>query len=413
MSDPKKASATGLFKMAWRNIWRNRRRTLVTVGAMTLALTVLILYTGLVEGYLRNMERNMLDLELGDVQAHAGDYRDRPSIYTRIEDPNDFLTRLDERGLSATARLLGGGLIAAGESSAGAMLRGVDIERDRRVSDVSGHVTEGDWLDSNDPEGVVLGWRLARTLAVEPGDELVILSQATDGSIANDLFEVRGILAPISDGTDRAGVFMTEDSFRSFFELETGAHQVIIRRPANTELDAVVSTVRALEPDLDVKSWRELMPTLASLLDSTRSLIQIVFFVVYIVIAILILNAMLMAVFERIREFGVLKAIGVSPGRVLAIIIIEAALQTGLAIVLGLALAIPGLWYMVNVGIDLGKLGGMSVMGIAFDPKWYAVVTSNTFTGPILMLVFMVMFAILYPAIKAARISPVEAMRHQ
>jgi ABC-type lipoprotein release transport system permease subunit len=278
---------------------------------------------------------------------------------------------------------------------------------------VSGHVTEGEWLDPNDPEGVVLGWRLARTLVVEPGDELVVLSQATDGSIANDLFEVRGILAPISDGTDRAGVFMTEDSFRSFFELETGAHQVIVRRPATIELEAVVSTVRALEPELDVKSWRELMPTLASLLDSTRSLIQIVFFVVYIVIAILILNAMLMAVFERIREFGVLKAIGVSPGRVLTIIVIEAALQTGLAIALGLALAIPGLWYMMNVGIDLGKLGGMSVMGIAFDPKWYAVVTPNTFTGPILMLVFMVMFAILYPALKAARISPVEAMRHQ
>ncbi len=107
MSDPKKASATGLFKMAWRNIWRNRRRTLVTVGAMTLALTVLILYTGLVEGYLRNMERNMLDLELGDVQAHAGDYRDRPSIYTRIEDPNDFLTRLDERGFERHGAPLG------------------------------------------------------------------------------------------------------------------------------------------------------------------------------------------------------------------------------------------------------------------------------------------------------------------
>ncbi len=116
MNDPKKASATGLFKMAWRNIWRNRRRTLVTVGAMTLALTVLILYTGLVEGYLRAMERNMLDLELGDVQAHAGDYRDRPSIYTLIEDPNGFVAKLDEQGLSATSRLLGGGLIAAGES---------------------------------------------------------------------------------------------------------------------------------------------------------------------------------------------------------------------------------------------------------------------------------------------------------
>ena len=239
------------------------------------------------------------------------------------------------------------------------------------------------------------------------------LGQATDGTMANDLFHVRGILKGISDGTDRAGVFMTEETFRLFFELPNGVHQIIVRRPTNSDLESVTASIRQLAPDLEVKTWRELMPTLASMLDSTRGLIQIVFFLVYIVVAILILNAMLMAVFERIREFGVLKALGVSPQFVLKLVFIESGLQTVLAVVIGVTLSLPCLWYLTQFGINVGKIGGMSVMGMALSPVWYAVVTSNTFLGPVLTLVLLVFAAVLYPALKAARISPVEAMVHQ
>ena len=212
----------GVLRMAWRNLWRHSRRTLVTIGAMTLALFVLILYTGLLEGYLQNMEGNILDLEVGDVQAHAGDYLNRPSIYTLIEDPEALLDALDDQGYRATARLLGGGLAAAGESSAGASLRGVFVERDARVSKIHEHVSRGEWLDPGDPKGVVLGRRLAQTLDVDTGDELVLLSQATDGSMANDLFTVRGILLGVGDATDRTGVFLTAETFREFFVLTDG-----------------------------------------------------------------------------------------------------------------------------------------------------------------------------------------------
>jgi len=403
----------GVLRMAWRNLWRHSRRTFVTIGAMTLALFVLILYTGLLEGYLQNMEGNILDLEVGDVQAHAGDYLNRPSIYTRIEDPEGLLDTLDTQGYRATARLLGGGLVAAGESSAGASLRGVFVERDARVSKIHEHVSRGAWLDAGDPKGVVLGRRLAQTLDVDTGDELVLLSQATDGSMANDLFTVRGILLGVGDATDRTGIFLTAETFREFFVLADGAHQVILRRTGEQELDEVATAVRSTGRDLDVKTWRELMPTMASLIDSTRTIVQVVFYVVYVVIAILVLNAMLMAVFERIREFGVMKAIGVSPRTVLHIIVLESAMQTGIAIAIGLALSIPGLWYLTTVGIDTGAMGGISLMGVAFNQIWYAIVTPYTYWGPVLALVIMVMLAVLYPALKAMRIGPLEAMRHQ
>jgi ABC-type lipoprotein release transport system permease subunit len=403
----------GILKMAWRNLWRHRRRSVVTIAAMTLSLFVLILYTGLVEGYLDNMEGNILDLEVGDVQAHEGDYLNRPSIYTRIEEPETLVDTLESEGYHASARLLGGGLVAAGDSSAGASFRGVDVARDARVSKINRHVSRGEWLDPSEPKGVVLGRRLAQTLDVDTGDELVFLSQATDGTTANDLFEVRGVLLSVGEGTDRSGVFMTAASFREFFALADGAHQIIMRRAGDQELDDVAGAVRAMRASLDVKTWRELMPTMASIIDSTRAMVQIVFYVVYVVIAILVLNAMLMAVFERIREFGVMKAIGVTPATVLGIILAEAALQTGIAIGIGLALSVPGLWYLTHVGIDTGAMGGMTLMGVAFNQIWYAIVTPHTFWGPVIALVVMVALAVVYPALKAARLGPLEAMRHQ
>jgi len=402
-----------VFKMAWRNMWRSRRRTLVTIAAITLALLSTLLYSGLVEGYLRAMESNILDLELGEVHVYAEGYLDKPSIYTLIEEPEALLTSLESRGYRACSRLLGGALVAGGESSSGASLRGVQIGRDAKVSQIGGHVARGEWLAATDPGGVVLGRRLARALHVEPGDELVALSQATDGSMANDLYHVRGVLKSISDGTDRGGVFMTAEAFRTFFVLPEGAHQIIVRRPEGLELGDLVREVEDLAPGLDVKSWRSLMPILATLLDSTRGMVLVLFTVVYIVIAILILNAMLMAVFERIREFGVLKALGVSPGRVVALVLVESGLKTGLAMAVALALSVPGFWYLIHVGIDTGRLGGTSMGGIAWNPIWRAVVTPGTVAGPVLTLVFIVLVAVLYPAVKAARISPVEAMRHR
>ena len=164
-----------ILVMAWRNLWRYRRRTLVTVAAMTLALLIMVLYTSLVEGYLRDLERNIVDIELGDIQVFAPDYRDNPSIYNRIDDPELLLAQLRKRGLRATARLLGGGLAAAGESSAGVILKGIDVAQDATVSQISEHVEQGNWLDATDQNGVVVGNRLAHTLGVAPGDELVLL----------------------------------------------------------------------------------------------------------------------------------------------------------------------------------------------------------------------------------------------
>lgn len=403
----------GTWRMAWRNLWRNRRRSLVTLSATTLALLVMIVFSGLFQGYLAGMERKILELELGDIQIFAGDYRDSPSLYTRVGDAEALTRRLEAAGFRASPRVLGGGLAAAGDSSVGAMLVGVEVARDAQVSRTHASVARGAWLDPADPRGVVVGWRLARTLGVEPGGELLLLSQAADGSTANALYRVRGVLKGIGEGIDRGGVYLNVAALRELLAIPDGVHQIVVRRPEALPLPAATAEARRLAPELDVKSWRELSPTLASYLDSTRGSVYVMFFIVYIAIGIVILNAMLMAVFERIREFGVMKALGMGPGSVMALILCESALLTGLAVAIGTTLSLPALRYLSRTGLDMGVANGVSLMGIAFDTVWRAQISRATFSAPITILVVVVALAVAYPALKAALIRPVEAMTHR
>jgi ABC-type lipoprotein release transport system permease subunit len=398
--------------MAWRNVWRNRRRSLVTMSAMSFGLWMMILYAALLDGYVLGMERSILDLEVGDVQIFAEDFRENPSLWTTIENPEAVLGPLAQQGFEASGRVLAFGLAAAGESSAGVSFRGVDVSQDAAVTKVQEEVAVGEWLDPADPKGVVIGRRLAKILAVGLGDELVVLTQGSDGAMAYDLFNVRGVLRGIADATDRGGVFINEAALRELVSVPEGVHQIIVRRPEGIDLDLAAVEVRGVAPGLDVQTWKQLLPTLSSLLESTRGIMVAMFFIMYVAIGMLILNAMLMAVFERIRELGVMKALGVGPFEVLRLILLESGIQVGIAVAVGLLLSVPALAYLSTAGIDLGTLAGTSVLGIAMEPIWRAAVSARVFTTPVVVLLVMVGLAVLYPALKAATVQPVEAMRH-
>lgn len=401
-----------VFKMAWRNLWRSRRRSLTTIVAMTFALVVMLLLSGLIEGMLRTLEQDIVELEVGDIQIFADDYRKKPSIHTRILDPEAVLAPLDAAGFSASARLLAFGLAASDESSAGASFRGVDVERDARVSRVHREVGEGSWLDESDPKGVVIGKGLARSLSVGLADEILVLSQAADDTMAYELYRVRGILRGVGGAIDRSGVFMTQPSFRELMVLPEGAHQIIVRRPQHTDLLAAHEQVAALASPLEVKTWKMIFPTLSSYLASARSMMSILYLIIYSAVGVLLLNSMLMAVFERIHEFGVLKAIGVGPFSVMSLILVETAIQTGIALACGTLLSLPLLLFLSTTGINIAAMGSVEIMGAAFNPIWRALFTPGIFVGPILLLVVIVVLAVLYPALKAAWIQPIAAMEH-
>lgn len=402
-----------IFRMAWRNVWRGGRRTLVTIGAMALGLWTMILYSGLLRGYLWSMEDDVVSHEVGQVQIHAPGYLTRPTVWDSIPDAPQVVERLHAEGYGATARVLGGGLAASGDASAGVSIRGIDPVGSEEVLSIAEYIRAGRWLQPDDTEGAVIGNRLARTLGAKPGDELVVLSQGADGSMANALYTIIGVLGPLGEATDRAGVFLLADTARDLLVLEPGtAHEILVREPDGTDTAPVVAAAEAAAPGMDVQSWRQLMPMIATMVDSAQGLVVMIFGIVYIAIGILVLNAVLMAVFERIREFGVLKALGVGPGAVVAMVMLETVVQLAVAVVVGLILAVPGAWWLATHGLNIGAFAGGHMMGLTMPQVWIGQFGPEQVTSPLMVLTVIVVGATLWPAIQAARIHPVEAMRH-
>jgi len=226
-----------ILSIASRNVFRNWHRTLVTTLAMAFSGFIMTLFAALMAGMLQTSERNAVAMNLGDIQIHAEGYRDDPDLYNRIDNPAGLVNKLQQAGFHATQRIYGFGLAAAGSTSAGVQMRGINLKNEATVTQVHKHVMQGQWLSDSDPMGVVIGRKLARTLGVRPGDEVIIISQATDGSMANDLYTVRGILKSIGEQVDRAGFFMVEGSFRELMVLPEGAHEIAVMRsnqPINT-----------------------------------------------------------------------------------------------------------------------------------------------------------------------------------
>ncbi len=403
-----------MWKIGVRSIGRNRRRTFVTTTAMAFGGAVMIFYAALLAGFKDTMERNALLMEMGELQVHAEGYRRDPDLYKRIAQPEQMVSKLEGLGLKAAPRLFGTGLAAAGASSAGVQIRGVSVAKERQVTGLHNHLMLGAWLDPSDPSGVVLGKKLARTLNVKLSEEVVVVSQAADGSMANELFRVRGILNAVGDRLDRGGFFITEGAFRALLVVPEGAHEIAaVRVDRNMNLANVTEAATGVALGLETKSWRQLNPVMAQMMDTSLVAQAFMLFITYLAVAMVVLNATLMSVFERIREFGVMKALGVSPFGIAQVVFFEVMAQGVIAMCGAVAAGWSISKYFEVYGIDLSSLSsGASLMGVAFDPIWYTRVTTEGVVLPALSLLLVVLLAAIYPGAKAAVIAPAEAMHH-
>ena len=404
-----------ITRIAGRNVIRYWHRTLVTTLAMAFAGFIMILFACLLAGMIQASERNAVILDVGDFQIHETGYRDDPDLYKRIVDEQGLLSRLKQAGFLASPRLYGAALAASGKTSSGVQLRGIDVELESTVTEIHKHVMKGAWLNKSDPSGVVIGRKLARTLATNVGDEIVIIGQASDGSMANEIYRVGGILKSVSAEIDTAGFFMQADSYRQLMTVPEGVHEIVIMRPDRLmDLEEATDTIKLLASGYEVLNWRDLHPVIARVIDIMDNQIFFMMLITYIAVAMVVLNSMLMSVFERIHEFGIMKAIGVTPWQLVLLIYIETVIQVVVASVLALVTAWPVANHYQRHGLDLSNLtSGTSIGGVAMDPVWYAYVTIDALVIPVVFLFVISLLAVIYPAVKAAVIEPVKAIYYR
>jgi ABC-type lipoprotein release transport system permease subunit len=196
-----------ILSLSLRNTGRNLQRTLVTTLSMAFACFIMIVFSSLMEGILQGSERQVVEMNMGDIQIHQRGYLDDPDIYTTITDTDTILNTLEQQGLHAAPRLYAYGLLAANMASAGVQLRGIDLNQEKKVTKLFQHVGKGSWLNEKSTQSVVIGKKLASTLGVSLGDELVFVGQSADGFMANNIYTVQGILKYVSDVIYRSGDF--------------------------------------------------------------------------------------------------------------------------------------------------------------------------------------------------------------
>lgn len=406
-----------LWSMAWRNVLRHRRRSLLTAAAMAIAVAVVSAIMVLTEGMYGQMKEAVIDRTLGHAQVHHPDYPGRRQMYDALDDVDALLASISAvDGVTGVApRLFGQGLIGASQRTEGAQLFGIDPSREAALRDLTDRVVVGAWLGDTPSHGIVLGVDLAARLETEVGEELVIVTQAADGSLGNDLYTVTGVVRTGIPTLDRGVAYLHRADLGALLALDGRAHEIVVLTEdrAQASLSGVVEAVRSGVGDaVLVQPWWEVDPTTEQLfaMQSFTGWVLIVFF--FGVSAVGVVNTLLMSVLERTREIGVMRALGMRPGEVVRLVVAEALILSALAVGLGLAgAAVLDTWLIVR-GIDFTVQGeGYQMNTMTFDPVVHGAFTPDAIWQPVVGVFVFGVLAALWPAIRAARLQPIDALR--
>ncbi len=401
-----------LLTIAWRNIWRNGRRTAITVAAIALNTAILIMVFALIEGMLRDLSDNVTDVSVGHAQVHAVGYREDQSIYKTIENPEKILAAARKAGFDAVPRSFGFGLIATGTKSAGASFWGIDPEAEMRAFRMPRKISAGRFLGEKAKGEIVIGGKLAKSLHAKLGTEVVTVVQAADGSMGNELFKVVGILESVGDDIDRGGAILHRDDFDRLFLTDGHIHEIAINTHNSVPLNEIGASMGDLGKGAELKTWRELLPAFAHMLDMSDASTWMFAFIFYLAAAIGVMNTMLMATHDRVREYGVSKALGATPWRIIKDVAAEGWMLSFVSTVIGTLLGVLGSWYLMVHGIDFSAAGEMSTGGVSYPLIWRGALTAEDLLTCVVTMWVICVIASLYPAVKAARLQAVDAITH-
>lgn len=404
-----------LASLALRNIWRNRRRTLLTLSAMVVSSSLLILALGVFSGMMEDMLTTSTGQYYGHLVINRPGYQDDRDLYAAFAPPEQLLATLssNSRILEFSPRLRGFGLLSHGMNTRPAELLGVQPKKERQVTGLQDSLIQGEYLQPGDADGVVLGVELATRLGLSTGDELVFFTQAADGSIGNDILVVRGIFSTGDKSRDNALALVPLPWLQRVLALPGSIHELSLRIERPMEAAALAQSLQVqIPPDLEILDWGALLPEMREAIASFDISRMIVVIILYFATALGILNTFFMSVMERTREFGVLMAIGMRPWRVRTLVLLETLIMGVISLVLGVGLGLALTLYMAQVGIDLsGNLTPVTYAGGTILPRLHAVFDFQNFLVPALALLLISLLAGFLPANRAARMKPVQALR--
>jgi len=404
--------------MAWRNIWRNPRRSVLTLLAIAFACLLLVFMLSFQFGAYADMIRFSLRIHTGHLQIKAAGYQDNQEIRKVISDPAAVDALLDKRAdiQAHTFRSNAFALLSSENRTYGAMVSGIVPADEARLTTIASIIKQGDYLTAGDNNQVIIGDLLAENLQVGPGDELVLLGQARDGSVAASMLIVTGIFSSGQADMDRSLAMTTRATFDRLFFMRGAVHEVVAVCPRLSDVKPAAAALQEKVSGLDLRhplkvwTWQELIPGLLQGIQIDFISGVIFYLIMIVVVAFSILNTFLMAVFERTREFGVLLALGLSHGRLTRLLLLESSFLclTGMAV--GMAAGAGLTLYFQHTGIHLsGAAEILRSYGLpeALRPRlsWLSLLS-----GP--AVVFAITFlTALYPAWRVRRLRPAQAMQ--
>lgn len=409
-------SVASTAQIAWRNLGRNRRRTALALAAIAVAELVLVFYEGLFAGYGDQLVRSVTGPLVGHAQVHAPQWREDRAM-------DRVLPRVDEKlaairavpGVDrAAARVYAPTLVARGIDGQAGMVVGLDFAGEQQRG-ILGGLT----LPPLPPKGgVLVGHLLADGLGAKAGDELALVGQASDGSVASGLFTVVAVVDTEVDLVNRVGLLMGLEDARELLVLPDAAHELVVFGADPQAGGVLTERLAALEPlaGTEVLGWRELAPEFATLIDLMWAYEAFILVLVFIAAAAGSANTMMMATFERTREFGMLLALGAKPRRIVSLVVTEGVLLGMLGLAVGALLGVGLVLLTSRTGIKLSWLASettesISFLGLETSLKLFPKLVVSGLWRSLAAVLITSLLAALWPAVRAARLQPMEALR--
>lgn len=402
------------FRIAWRNIWRHRRRTIIIVLAMGLGLALMMFYDGLVAGFDQAIYGNAIHILGGNIQIHASGYRASASQTPLIPLPNDQIVlekaRADDHVLAAVRRINTAGLATSREGAFAVGITAIEPEAEEPVNLAAKYVVQGRYLQSTDTDSVFVGKGLADAMAIQVGDRITLLGRATHDQMRRHTMTIVGIYDLGMPEIEKRTVYISLGEAQSLYGLENQSTEVAVFLKQLGEEDIVVRNLTAQLPGLEIDTWRDNFPELQQAL-GTKGAVMNVFSVIILMIAgIGVLNLLLMAVYERQREVGVLASLGMRPTQISFLFVLEGMMMGLVGIIAGAVLGLIINGALRQVGLDYSQFANvasyMALINSRIYPSW-GLDKLPLRAGTVAIIATLAAF---YPAYEASRREPAETL---